>query len=268
METDEQVDDSVFDTGLDDGAAGAGIDDGQGNEGEGRTNPDEGEGHQKQQQASPDPNAIAEAVARGMAQHQASQPQQQQPLTEEQIKEKLHEFSYNEDYADALIQELKAEEPDKTAIVALLNSSHASQMKQAQTYAYYMTQMVQQEMMRQFGPAVQFAQQQQQEMAQERFFKSYEQLRPFKALLPLISKQLQESGKQFGNEQESFEALAREAEKHIQSANPEFKLAAARKSRAKKNGATQPNVTSFGGQGGASQGAGAKSSGGSADIWD
>lgn len=215
-----------------------------------------------------DPNkAITDAIQQGFASIQQRQPQQQQqPLSEEEVKKRLKEYSYGEDYAEALIAELRAETPDKKAIAALLNSSHQAAMQQAQTYAFYLMQHMAQQLQGQFQPAVQYATQAQKQASQDRFFKAYPALKNFEKLMPLVANQVAQSGMQFHTEEQTFQALAAAAEAHIQTLQPAFKLGA-QTQQAQKQGATTPNTVSFGGQGGAGNAppAPARASSG---IWD
>ena len=189
------------------------------------------------------PDAIAEAVARGMA---ASKPVEQTPpprqLTQEEINEQLGVFKVTPEVASQLGL------PPESAPV--LDQVLQSVVKQAIRTANVLVQHERQELMNTLTPHISFAQQQRALMLQQQFESQYEHLKGYGPVVEAASKQLMESGFK-GSTEEVMKKVAEGAEVILKRMNIDPK--------ATKAGATAPasskpkmsTVASGGGQGGA-----------------
>jgi hypothetical protein len=203
-----------------------------------------------------DPNAIAEAVTRGMQQAQQSQ---QSQLSEEEIQQRMNVWNPDEQLANSLREALTAEEFDPNNVTAAMSQIRDGLVKQLTTYVQYYGQYLQNQMNQQYQPMMEQYQQQQMQQRQESFYKKYPGLKQFNEVMPAIAQAVKASGQTFNSDAEQEKALVDAAVNFIRKTNPNFSAEQA------KGGGTKPANLSFGGQ----QNAGnqQKPTGKAAPIW-
>lgn len=184
---------------------------------------------------------VSEAFRQSQPQGGNQQPQQQQ-LSEEEIAERLKVAKFDDDFASNLRTALTAEEFEPQKVVGIINNLRDKLMDQATTYTQLAVLKIQQDLEKKFNPALQHMEQQSQEQLRQSFFKKYPVLNKFQKLLPIAAQAI--GNKQFGTNEELFDAMAKETERLIKEVNPNFQLGQA------KSGEPKPASMMRGGQSG------------------
>ena len=215
-------------------------------------------------EAAPPPKAdskeIADAIREGFS--QVVPPQQAAPqMSEEEIARALKVWQPDNKFASQFREAIGAD--DAAPLHQAILSMRDGLMQQAATYSNYLVQMQREQLMKELAPVLESVREQRRQQTVGRFLTKYPSLKPFERALPLVAKQLAESGANYaGDEGKAFESLANATAEYVKTFNPEFSLG---QPATAGSGGVKPASVSFGSGGGGGSAPARKAS---ADIWD
>ncbi len=188
-----------------------------------------------------DPNALAQALVKAGAFPQQAQQQVQQPPSQEELDAKFHRFKLTPAHYQALFGEQATEQ----GRMAALNEWHTGAQREAMAQAFYLSQHLLQEQMKQIQPYLDAAHELQDRALYQDFYEMNPTLKPYDQLVRNAVTELASSqGTLPSNRKDMFGVLAGRAEQLVKAVNPAFSLQA--QATQQQAGTPRPGVPDFG----------------------